>query len=72
MVVFCLLFVSVGLESQENLDAKQIVDKSFQATRLAGSEMLSTMTIIDSRGRERVRKIATVSKLYDSGEQKRG
>jgi hypothetical protein len=26
------------------------------------------MTIIDSRGRERVRKIATVSKLYDSGE----
>jgi hypothetical protein len=56
------------LESKENLSAKQIVDRSFQATKLAGSEMLSTMTIIDKRGRERVRKIATVSKLYDGGE----
>ncbi|UCE43354.1 MAG: outer membrane lipoprotein-sorting protein [Candidatus Aminicenantes bacterium] len=57
-----------SLESQENLSAKQIVDRSFQATKLAGSETLSTMTIIDNRGRERVREIATVSKLYDSGE----
>jgi hypothetical protein len=68
MVIFCLLIVSVGLEPQENLSAKQIVDRSFQATKLAGSEMLSTMTIIDSRGRERVRKIASVSKLFDNGE----
>ncbi len=68
MVIFCLLIVSVGLEPQENLSAKQIVDKSFQATKLAGAEMLSTLTIIDSRGRERVRKIATVSKLFDNGE----
>jgi hypothetical protein len=57
-----------ALESQDSLSAKQIMDKSFQATKLAGSEMLSTMTIIDNRGRERVRKIATVSKLYDNGE----
>lgn len=68
IVVFSIFLVSAGLEPQENLDAKQIVDKSFQATKLAGSEMLSTMTIIDNRGRDRVRKIATVSKLYDNGE----
>lgn len=70
MFIFCVMAMMVFgiLESQENLSAKQIVDKSFQATKVAGSEMLSTMTIIDSRGRERVRKIATVSKLYDSGE----
>jgi len=55
------------LEPQENLDAKRIVDASFQATKLSGSEMLSTMTIFDSRGRERIRKIATVTKLYESG-----
>jgi outer membrane lipoprotein-sorting protein len=69
-VVFCAVaVVFIGtLESRENLSAKQIVDKSFQATKLAGAEMLSTMTIIDSRGRERVRKIATVSKLFDNGE----
>jgi outer membrane lipoprotein-sorting protein len=62
-----LAFIGI-LETQENLSAKQIVDKSFQATKLAGAEMLSTMTIIDNRGRERVRKIATVSKLFDNGE----
>lgn len=68
IVVLGIIFVWARLEPQENLDAKQIVDKSFQTTKLAGSEMLSTMTIIDNRGRERVRKIATVSKLYDNGE----
>ena len=70
LIVFCAMaVVFMGtLESQENLSAKQIVDKSFQATKLAGAEMLSTMTIIDKRGRERVRKIATVSKLFDNGE----
>ena len=69
-LIFCAMAIMVfgTLESQENLSAKQIVDKSFQTTKLAGSEMLSTMTIIDNRGRERVRKIATVSKLYDNGE----
>jgi hypothetical protein len=68
IVCVMALMVIGTLESQENLDAKQIMDRSFQATKLAGSEMLSTMTIIDNRGRERVRKISTVSKLYDSGE----
>ena len=68
IVVFSIFLVSAGLEPQENLSAKQIVDKSFQSTKLAGSEMLSTLTIIDNRGRERVRKIATVSKLYDNEE----
>jgi hypothetical protein len=69
-LIACVMAIMVfgTLESQENLSAKQIVDKSFQATKLAGSEMLSTMTIIDSRGRERVRKIAAVSKLYDNGD----
>lgn len=67
IVVLSIYLLGIPLETQENLDAKQIVDRSFQATKLAGSEMLSTMTILDDRGRERVRKIATVSKLYDGG-----
>ncbi len=70
ILIACSLVLMVlgTLEPQENLTARQIVDTSFQTTKLAGSEMLSTMTIMDSRGRERVRKIATVSKLYDGGE----
>jgi outer membrane lipoprotein-sorting protein len=62
------LMVFGTARSQDDLSAKGIVDRSFQTTKLAGSEMLSTMTIVDSRGRERVRQIATVSKLYDNGE----
>lgn len=38
------------------------------AIPLAGSEAQSTMTIIDNKGRERVRKIAQVTKLYDHGD----
>jgi len=54
--------------SGDILTAEQIADKSFKSTKLAGSEAVSTMTIIDSKGRERVRKIAQVTKLYDNGE----
>lgn len=67
-LMFGILVLSLAAEQQEKLTAKLIVDRSFKTTKLAGSEMLSTMTIIDDRGRERVRKIASVTKLYDNGE----
>jgi len=67
-LMFGTLVLFSTAEPQEKLTAKQIVDRSFKATKLAGSEMLSTMTIIDDKGRERVRKIASVTKLYDNGE----
>ncbi|MBN1621296.1 MAG: outer membrane lipoprotein-sorting protein [Endomicrobiales bacterium] len=47
---------------------KDVIDKSYKATRLPGMEAVSEMTIIDSKGRERVRKIAQVAKLYDNGD----
>ncbi|MBA7694142.1 hypothetical protein ES703_102749 [subsurface metagenome] len=50
------------------MSAKQIMDRSFEATKLKGSEAVSTMTIIDSKGRDRVRRIAQVTKLYNSGD----
>jgi len=68
ILAFGTLVLFLTAEPQENLTAKQIVDRSFKATKLAGSEILSTMTIIDDKGRERVRKIASVTKLYDNGE----
>jgi len=45
-----LLLVYSTLIAQEGLIAKQIADKSFEATKLAGSEAVSTMTIVDSTG----------------------
>lgn len=53
---------------EETLSAREIVDRSFKSTKLAGAESLSTLTIIDSRGRERVRRIASVTKLFDNGQ----
>ena len=67
IVVSIFLMCSI-LTAQENLTAKQIAEKSFEATKLAGSEAVSTMTIIDSKGRKRVRKIAQVTKLYNNGD----
>ena len=63
-----VLFIGSSLAAQEELTAKQIMDKAFDVTKLAGSEAVSTMTIIDSKGRERVREIAMVTKLFDNGE----
>ncbi len=63
-----VLFLGSGLASQEELSAKQIMDKAFEVTKLTGSEAVSTMTIIDSKGRERVREIAMVTKLFDNGD----
>ena len=54
--------------AQEELSGRQIMDKAFEVTKLAGSEAVSTMTIIDSKGRERVREIAMVTKLFDNGD----
>ncbi len=67
-------FVMIGistvffLHAQDGLTADQIVDRAFKVTKVSGAEAISTLTIIDSKGRERVREIAMVSKLYDSGE----
>jgi hypothetical protein len=63
-----LVPISIDMgNAQGDMSPRDIIDRSFNATKLAGSEMLSTLTIVDSRGRERVREIAAVSKLYDGG-----
>lgn len=62
-----LLVSGIAVGEQDQMQARDLVDRSFKVTKLAGAEMLSTMTIIDGRGRERVRELASVSKLYDGG-----
>jgi hypothetical protein len=63
-----LVLTSIPLCAQDTLTAEQIVDRAFKVVKLAGLEAISTLTIIDSKGRERVRDIAMVSKLYENGE----
>ena len=66
--IFIILFTGSSLMAQDELSAKEIMDKAFEVTKLAGSEAVSTMTIIDGKGRERIREIAMVTKLYDNGD----
>lgn len=67
MMIIGILIVFSVIDAQGDLTAEQIVDRSFKATKLDGSEATSTMTIMDKKGRERVRKIALVTKLFDNG-----
>ena len=67
-VVTALLSGLSPLHAQETLTGKQIVDASYEATKLAGSEAVATMIIRDEKGRERVRNVAQATKLCDNGE----
>jgi len=56
------LFCISGAYSQ---NAKEISEKSLELTRVNAMEMTSTLTIIDPKGRERVRQTTTASKKFD-------
>jgi len=45
-------------------DAKEISEKSLELTRVDAMEMISTLTIMDAKGRERVRQTTTASKKF--------
>lgn len=60
------IFDPAILQSKE-INPEEIVKKSQETIKLDGAEMISVMKIYDDKGNERVRKIAQISKLYDSG-----
>ncbi|MBW1810324.1 MAG: outer membrane lipoprotein-sorting protein [Deltaproteobacteria bacterium] len=45
----------------------QIMEKAVKAIKLDGAESIATLIIFDAKGNKRVRKTASVSKLYDKG-----
>jgi len=53
--------------AQADLSTEEIVERAQTAIRVEGVRGVQTMIIIDDQGRERVRKIAQVTKLYDNG-----
>ena len=67
LLVLCLSSISYTAPAQ-NLSAKQVQEKSIEATRVKGSEALSILTTISKKGQKRVRKMSMVTKLYDKGE----
>jgi outer membrane lipoprotein-sorting protein len=65
IISFCLTIVAMA---QAELTALDIVKRSEEAIRVQGVQAVSVLRIIDEKGRERVRKIKQVSKLFDNGE----
>jgi hypothetical protein len=60
------------IKAQTNLTANQIVQKAQEAIKVKGVQGVSILKIIDEKGRERVRKIAQVTKHYENdGTEKR-
>ena len=64
-----LLFLTLPVLSifAADLTTEEIVKRAELAMKVRGVQGVNTMTIIDEKGRERVRKIAQVAKLVDDG-----
>ena len=67
LLVVATYVTSMTVYSQNSLTAKQIQQKSIEATRVKGTEALSKMTIINKNGQQRVREMAVATKLFDNG-----
>ena len=62
-----LLLALPNLAQAKDPTAKEVVTRAKEIAKLPGSEMISTLIILNNKGDKRVRKTASVSKLYDGG-----
>lgn len=63
----CLLCSFFAVTSYGQLSAKEIVQKTRDVSKITGLETVSTLKIMDPKGRERIREISMASKLADNG-----
>ncbi len=70
MKTFLITFLMLNATAlfAQDLTPQEIINKSEKAVKLPQAEAVSTLIIMDAKGRERVRKTAQVSKLYDDGD----
>ena len=67
VMIGILVFTSLAGIKANTPDAKILMQKSREVSKVSGLESVSTLTIIDSKGRERIRKTAMASKEFDGG-----
>lgn len=63
----CSGLINVYAVNQPDLEAKRIVQTAQEVVKLDGAEFVSKLIIIDAKGRERIRELAQISKLFDNG-----
>ncbi len=68
IIILCVLFCTCMSQAQDPLS---IVNASQKAMKVKSFEALSTLTITDSRGNERIRKSSMASKIYPDQTEKR-
>jgi len=66
MYLTILMFFICGFFTKGQ-EAKDIIYKSFTINKMKGTEAISHLTIKDSKGRKRERKITMATKIYDNG-----
>jgi len=67
-LILFLFYLTTYVTAQTRLTANQIVERAQEAIKVKGVQGVSVMRIIDEKGRERVRQIRQVTKLYDNGD----
>src|SRR6056297_2966149 len=68
IIILCVLFYTCMSQAQDPLS---IVNASQKAMKVKSFEALSTLTITDCRGNERIRKSSMASKIYPDQTEKR-
>jgi hypothetical protein len=66
--ILLLTVLNIGFCYSQQFTALQIAEHAQEAIKVKGVQGVSEMRIIDAKGRERVRKIRQVTKLYDNGD----
>ena len=65
--MFVLAILSSFAIAQEKQTARDIIEKTYDARKLDGSESVQTLTILNDKGQKRIRKMAAVTKLFENG-----
>jgi outer membrane lipoprotein-sorting protein len=67
IIIIVLGMFLLASQVSAQMDAREIIKKSREVSKIKGMEALSTLKIYDSKGRERVRKTSMASGTFDNG-----
>jgi len=57
----------ITTQAGAQMEAREIIKKSREVSKISGMEALSTLKIFDAKGRERIRKTSMASRTFDNG-----
>ena len=65
--IIILTASSFSAAAEDSLTGREIYERAVLSSRLGGSVTVSTMQIVDKKGRVRIRDTKQITKLYDNG-----